>query len=176
MYVPREVLQDATIFRQVTVLDISNCHIVELEGRIFMQLKNLSKLYAARNQIKYLSGRISECTKLTHINLDCNQLEMIPSEIGQLKETLITLKLAQNKLKQLTLSTRELCKLEMLNISENKLSELPEGMEMLQGLKELHMQGNALTVLNVHIGRMPKLMKLSLDWFSFVVPAMPSTV
>ena len=61
MYVPREVLQDATIFRQVTVLDISNCRIVELEGRIFMQLQNLNKLYAARNQIKYLSGRISEC-------------------------------------------------------------------------------------------------------------------
>ena len=61
MYVPREVLQDATIFCQVTVLDISNCQIVELEGRIFMQLKNLNKLFAARNQIKYLSGRISEC-------------------------------------------------------------------------------------------------------------------
>lgn len=25
MYVPREVLQDASIFQQVTVLDISNC-------------------------------------------------------------------------------------------------------------------------------------------------------
>lgn len=60
-YIPREVLQDATIFRLVTVLDISNCRIVELEGRIFMQLKNLTKLHAQRNQIKYLSGRISEC-------------------------------------------------------------------------------------------------------------------
>ena len=79
---PREVLQDASIFRQVTILDISNCQIVELEGRIFMQLKNLCKLYAARNNIKYLSGRISECQFLTHINLDCNQLEMLPSEIG----------------------------------------------------------------------------------------------
>lgn len=44
MYVPREVLQDASIFSKVTILDVSNCKIVELEGRIFMQLKNLCKL------------------------------------------------------------------------------------------------------------------------------------
>mmetsp|Transcript_7846 Transcript_7846/g.11042 ORF Transcript_7846/g.11042 Transcript_7846/m.11042 type:complete len:120 (+) Transcript_7846:1717-2076(+) len=92
-YVPREVLQDASIFRQVTVLDICNCRIVELEGRIFSKLQNLTKLLAARNQIKYLSGRISECEFLTHINLECNLLEMIPSEIGQLKNSLLVLKL-----------------------------------------------------------------------------------
>ena len=64
MYVPREVLQDSSIFEQVTVLDVSNCQIVELEGRIFMQLKNLTKLNAARNKIKYLSGKIGECVRL----------------------------------------------------------------------------------------------------------------
>ena len=156
-YVPREVLQDANIFSQVTVLDICNCRIVELEGRIFSKLKNLTKLLAARNQIKYLSGRISECKFLTHINLECNLLEMIPSEIGQLHKTLVVLKLSNNKLKKLTLSTRELVKLEVLGISENCLSEIPDGMEALENLTELHLSGNSLTVFNVMIGRMPKL-------------------
>ena len=36
MYVPREILSDSTIFSQVTHLDVSNCMIIELEGRIFM--------------------------------------------------------------------------------------------------------------------------------------------
>ena len=64
MYIPREVLQDSSVFEQVTVLDISNCQIVELEGRIFMQLRNLTRLNAARNKIKYLSGKIGECSRL----------------------------------------------------------------------------------------------------------------
>ena len=99
---------------------------------------------------------------------------MIPSEIGLLHDSLIVLKLAQNKLKQLTLSTRELTKLEVLGLAENSLTELPEGMELLVSLKELHLSGNALVRFNVCVGRMPKLTKLSLDWFSFLVPTMPS--
>ena len=96
-----------------------------------MQLRNLNKILAARNQIKYLSGRIGECKNLTHINLDCNVLEMIPSEIGLLQDTLLVLKLAENKLKQLTLSTRDLHKLEILNIANNGLTQLPEGIERM---------------------------------------------
>ena len=33
--------------------------------------------------------------------------------------------------------------------------------------------GNALKNFNIPIGRMPKLSKLSLDWFSFLVPSLP---
>ena len=100
---------------------------------------------------------------------------MIPSEIGLLKHSLIVLKLAQNKLKQLTLSARELFKLEILNISDNCLTELPEGMDDLCNLRELHLSGNALVRFNVLIGRMPKLNKVSLDWFSFLIPNMSAT-
>ena len=98
---------------------------------------------------------------------------MLPSEMGQLKNSLTVLRLAQNKLKQLTLSTRELSKLEILNISDNSLTDLPQGMEQLQELKELYLSGNALKRFNIMVGRMPKLNKLSLDWFSFLVPQLP---
>ena len=57
-------------FRKVTYLDISNCKIMELEGRVFCELISLVKLNAQRNQIRYLSGQISECQRLTHILLD----------------------------------------------------------------------------------------------------------
>ena len=58
-------------------------------------------------------------------------------------------------------------------MSENKLSELPEGMENLESLTELHMSGNSLSAFNVKIGRMTKLQKLSLDWFTFLIPCLP---
>ena len=72
LYVPREILTEGSVFTQVTVLDVSNCQIIELEGRIFIQLRNLVKLFAARNRIKYISGMIGECQRLQAINLDCN--------------------------------------------------------------------------------------------------------
>ena len=83
------------------------------------------------------------------------------------------LKLSSNKLKKLTLSTRELVKLEVLSISENCLSELPDGMEALENLSELHLSGNSLSCFNVMIGRMPQLNKISLDWFSYMIPPLP---
>ena len=47
-------------------------------------------------------------------------------------------------------------------------------MDDLCNLKELHLSGNALVRFNVLIGRMPKLNKLSLDWFSFLIPNLPA--
>ena len=99
-----------------------------------MQLKNLTKLNAARNRIKYLSGKIGECARLQMINLDCNLLEMMPSEISQLSQCLQILKLSQNRLRQLTLSMREMHSLQILNLTQNKLTELPDGLSELQNL------------------------------------------
>ena len=101
---------------------------------------------------------------------------MIPSEIGLLRDSLIVLKLANNKLKQLTLSTRDLTKLEVLSIADNSLTELPEGMELLRSLKELYLSGNPFVRFNVQLGMMPSLMTLSLDWFLFLIPMMPPVV
>jgi len=52
MYIPREVLQDKMQFAHISVLDVSNCSIVELEGKIFIELRYLKKLNASRNQIR----------------------------------------------------------------------------------------------------------------------------
>ena len=68
------------------------------------------------------------------INLDCNLLEMMPSEISQLGKCLKILKLSQNRLRQLTLSMREMRNLEILNLTQNKLTELPDGLSELENL------------------------------------------
>ena len=169
IYFPRQVLQEKQIFERVSILDISNCEIVELEGRIFMQLRNMTKLLAARNCIKYLSSRIGDCQKLEVINLDTNCLEMLPSELGKLQNSLRVLKISNNKLKQLTLRVRDLQKLQILNLEQNQLQELPENL-CLKNLTQFHISNNKLTHFNVLIARMPKLTKITLDWFSMIVP------
>ena len=46
-YVPREMISFmSSAPSRITFLDISNCSIVELEGRIFMELKSLVRLNA----------------------------------------------------------------------------------------------------------------------------------
>jgi hypothetical protein len=48
-YIPREMIffiAQRNNCSRIVFLDISNCSIVELEGRIFMELKNLVRLNA----------------------------------------------------------------------------------------------------------------------------------
>lgn len=59
--------------------------IIELEGRIFLALKNLKILKACGNEIKYISSKISECLILEELYLDDNKIEILPTEV-----TLIT--------------------------------------------------------------------------------------
>ena len=66
-YIPREMIffiAQRNNCSRITFLDISNCSIVELEGRIFMELKNLVRLNAQKNEIKYVSGKIGDCKRL----------------------------------------------------------------------------------------------------------------
>jgi len=47
MYIPRDILSSK--MKQVSVLDVSNCSIVELDGKIFIELRHLRKLNASKN-------------------------------------------------------------------------------------------------------------------------------
>ena len=71
---------------------------------------------------------------------------------------------------------REMHSLQILNLTQNKLTELPDGLSELQNLQELMLAGNQLAEFNVLIGRMTKLQKLSLDWFTYIIPTQPEMI
>ena len=68
---------------------------------------------------------------------------------------------------------REMHQLQVLNLTRNRLQELPSGLSELSNLQELTLAGNQLKEFNVLIGRMPKLQKLSFDWFTYLIPPQP---
>ena len=55
---------------------------------------------------------------------------MVPMEIGNLGKSLRVLKLAYNKLKNITNRIRELKNLEILHLQSNQLKTLPENLEL----------------------------------------------
>lgn len=83
------------IFSNITILEISNNNIEELEDHIFVNLPCLVKLNAQRNKIKYLSGQIATCKKLHTVLLDQNMLYMLPCEMAQMS-WLRVLKVSRN--------------------------------------------------------------------------------
>ena len=176
-YVPREMIfYMAQASSRITFLDISNCSIVELEGRIFMELKNLTRLNAQKNEIKYVSGKIGDCKRLEIIQLDRNLLESIPQELCELKDCLKVLKLSQNKLKSVNFGVKQLKSLEVLHLQNNCLKTLPQGFEQLQSLRELLLTENPLESFTLPVHKMNSLLTLSLDWFQYLSPPLPVQV
>ena len=70
LYVPRVILTPE--FSTIQIMDISNNKIIELEGRVFLALRNLKTLSATNNEIKYISSKISSASSLQYLYLDYN--------------------------------------------------------------------------------------------------------
>jgi hypothetical protein len=157
---------------QIAFLDVSNCCLVELDGKLLLELKQLKRLNASRNQIKRLSVRIGQLECLEVLNLEGNRLESVPVELGDLWRTLKVLKLAGNRLKSITSRIKELTNLELLDLSDNLLRCLPDNIE-LRKLKECNLTGNHLEIFNLALDKLPVLEKLGLDWFAYLVPPGP---
>lgn len=95
------------------------------------------------------------------LDLQNNQLEKLPDEIGQLK-SLRVLYVHHNKLKKLPDSIGDLSRLQNLNISSNLLKELPVTISKLTRLKTLDISNNAkLKKLPKQLGHCHSLYNLS---------------
>jgi Leucine-rich repeat (LRR) protein len=82
-----------------------------------------------------------------HIDVSFNAIPALPPAISTLAESLITLKLASNKLRSLP-SELALCShLKQLDVSKNELTALPADLSALGGLVELSVAGNQLRLL-----------------------------
>eukprot|EP00563_Minutocellus_polymorphus_P000873 CAMPEP_0181032162 /NCGR_PEP_ID=MMETSP1070-20121207/6600_1 /TAXON_ID=265543 /ORGANISM="Minutocellus polymorphus, Strain NH13" /LENGTH=952 /DNA_ID=CAMNT_0023109551 /DNA_START=396 /DNA_END=3254 /DNA_ORIENTATION=+ len=124
---------------------------------------NLIHLSLASNAIRTLEdGDISRLSKLEHLNLLHNQLQVLPEDIGKLTH-LRELDIAGNCLTRLPDSICELQHLRRLNVECNGLVELPEGIGDMVACQELNANSNALSELPRSIIRLDPLQKLSIN-------------
>lgn len=71
-------------FKRIRVLEIQRNRVTELEGSVFMALRNLQHLNASKNCVERVSSEIRLCKELEKVILDDNMIRELPEEIGQL--------------------------------------------------------------------------------------------
>lgn len=109
--------------------------------------------------------------RLGVLNLSCNQLTALPSEIGNLT-ALTELNLFENHLTMLPPEIGELSGVTGLYLSFNQLTALPPEIGGLSALRELDLSGNQLTALSPAIGKLTALTELGLsgNWLTALPP------
>ncbi|XP_061540026.1 leucine-rich repeat-containing protein 40 isoform X1 [Phycodurus eques] len=122
---------------------------------------DLTKLLLASNRLGRLSDDIRLLPALTTLDLHDNQLQTLPSALGDLRE-LQQLRLGHNRLRSLPPEVYGLKRLRSLTLQHNLLDGLPEELGQLEALAELDASDNRLTELPSGLCRLRRLQKLHL--------------
>ncbi|KAL6752608.1 hypothetical protein V8C86DRAFT_2752114 [Haematococcus lacustris] len=142
------------------VLDASNNRLKELPASLGM-LTSLQRLVLSSNALSSFPGGIAAAlSSLKILNLDHNQLQVLPAELCQLAK-LEKLYASHNSLRELPSMLDQLPKLQVLVVSHNQLTQLPEGLPGV--LEECNVANNAITVIPAGLGRLQQLKIFNLD-------------
>ena len=133
---------------------ISRIQLIEITGKSWETLKNLSSLDLRSNQLKRLPETIGELKNLSSLNLCCNENLDFDDAFKKLStlKNLSSLNLWNNKLERLPESIGNLKNLSLLNLWNNKLERLPESINELKDLEFLYIDSNVkIDNLSEHI-------------------------
>ncbi|XP_071805537.1 leucine-rich repeat serine/threonine-protein kinase 2-like isoform X2 [Asterias amurensis] len=137
-----------------------------------LELSRLQSLDLSHNNLKHIpSESMWQCLSLEFLNVSFNKLESLSEELGETLSSLVTLKLAENKL---ALPDRpfipkmilQLPWLRSIDLSNNGLIGVPPPVEWKsQGLREVHLGHNRIKKVDLgeNIRSWQKLERLSLN-------------
>ena len=125
-------------------------------------MTHLTELDLDNNQLEDLPAEIGNLTNLTELYLRNNQLKDLPAEIGNLTN-LTLLILESNQLKDLPAEIVNLTNLTRLDLDNNQLEDLPAEIVNLTNLTGLYLANNRLEDLPAEIVNLTNLTRLDLD-------------
>jgi adenylate cyclase len=147
---------------RLTILDVSNNRLEELDNAELSRLSGLISLKLANNRLRTLPSYFSGFKSLRTLNVSSNFLESFPEFFCQL-DGLVDIDLSFNGISSLPDSIGKLRNLERFVITNNRLSgDLPATFADLKNLREVDIRYNALTSINV-IATLPKVEQISAD-------------
>ncbi|KAI9738841.1 MAG: cysteinyl-tRNA synthetase [Cirrosporium novae-zelandiae] len=144
---------------RLTVLDISNNRLEQLEHAHLDQLSELISIKLSNNKLKYLPSYFGKFRCLRNLSLSSNSFEEVPEFLGQLN-SLVELDISFNEIKTLP-KLDHLVSLERLWATNNKLSgAFDDSFKNLARLKELDLRFNFITSIDVfsHLPRLEQLL------------------
>lgn len=147
---------------KLTMLDVSNNRVDQLEHAELNTLTGLLKMSLANNRLKALPSYFGAYQALRSLNISSNFLEKFPSFLCEL-HSLVELDLSFNTIDKLPDEIGELKNLEKLLITNNRLSHsVPDAFDGLISLRELDIKYNGITSIDI-ISELPKLEILYAD-------------
>ncbi|KAJ3563744.1 hypothetical protein NPX13_g8090 [Xylaria arbuscula] len=147
---------------RLTLLDVSNNRLEEIEHAELARLTGILRLTLANNRLKSLPLDFGSFKSLRVLNLSSNFLDKFPVALCQL-ESLVNLDVSFNSVASLPEEIGDLRSLEKLVMTNNRLSgSLPSTFSRLSNLRELDIKFNMLTSIDV-ISELPKLEVLTAD-------------
>ncbi|XP_050739528.1 leucine-rich repeat protein 1-like [Eriocheir sinensis] len=141
--------------RTLEELRINKIQLSRIEARI-VKLPRLHTLDLGLNQVSVLPIGLGSMSSLTHLDLRENHLSAIPAQVfaGSLRNTLVSLDLAQNLLTYLPHTITSLHNLLTLRLDGNRLIKLPLSLGKLTNLRCLSVSNNKLIDLPASVRRL----------------------
>ena len=143
---------------KLTVLDISNNRLEQLEHADLDKLPNLVSIKLSNNKLRHLPNYFSRFRNLRSLNLSSNYIEAFPDFLCDLKG-LVDLDLSFNTVKALP-KIGQLTSLERIWATNNMLhGSFADNFKELRNLKEIDLRFNGITNIDV-FAKLPKLEQL----------------
>lgn len=135
----------------LTRLDLSNNHIVELEHIALDELIELTSLKCHNNRLWTLPDYFVRFRQLKYLNLSNNRFEIMPAVVCDII-ALVELDISFNTLTSIPLEIGHLKNMERLVLLANSISSLPPTFNSLVRLKELDCRRNVIADLSAISG------------------------
>ncbi|KAL8809679.1 MAG: hypothetical protein Q9223_002968 [Gallowayella weberi] len=143
---------------KLTVLDLSNNCLEQLEHAELEKLHNLVSIKLSNNKLKYLPAYFNSYQSLRSLNISSNYLETFPDFLCDLK-SLVDLDISFNAIRALP-KIGQLSSLERLWATNNRLmGSFPEQSKGLKNLKEVDVRFNGILSLDIFTS-LPRLEQL----------------
>lgn len=123
--------------------------------------RGLTSLNLQDNELEELPPQIGDLSELLELRVDKNRLKELPSTLAQLRK-LQRLYAQDNQLPHLPSNLGNLVQLQELHLAKNRLGSLPGSLGSLSNLRQLNLQSNQLTTIPTSLGRLTKLVNLNL--------------
>ncbi|KFY74191.1 hypothetical protein V499_05767, partial [Pseudogymnoascus sp. VKM F-103] len=147
---------------RLTILDVSNNRLEQLEHAELDRLAGLISLKLANNRLTHLPPYFAIFKQLRTLNVSSNFLESFPEFLCDLPG-LVDLDMSFNAVDKLPNAIGRLTNLERFVITNNRLSgSLPDTFSQLCDLKEVDVRYNALSSIDV-IAALPMVEQISAD-------------
>jgi adenylate cyclase len=147
---------------RLTILDVSNNRLEELEHAELSRLQGLISLKLANNRLRSLPTYFGGFKSMRTLNISSNFLDSFPKFLCDL-EGLVDIDMSFNSIASIPDEIGQLKNLERFVITNNRLAgSLPESFGQLLNLKEVDVRYNALTSIDV-IATLPKVENISAD-------------